>query len=90
MIVPLQGANQLAVIGIIVTARIPAGSAGLAYNPLTWLALFPIVGSCTALTTSAAFAGRLFASDLRWLWPSVLLIEIKRRPASGLGVVLPA
>lgn len=44
MIVPLQGANQLAVIGIIVTARIPAGSAGLAYNPLTWLALFPIVG----------------------------------------------
>src|SRR5262245_17121349 len=37
---------------------------------------------CTALTTSAAFAGRLFASDLRWLRPSILSIEILRRPDS--------
>src|SRR4029450_868345 len=37
---------------------------------------------CTALTTSAAFAGRLFASDLRWLRPSILSIEILGRPAS--------
>jgi hypothetical protein len=34
------------------------------------------------LTISAAFAARLFASDLRWLRPSVLLIESLGRPAS--------
>src|SRR5258705_1979720 len=31
---------------------------------------------------SAAFAARLFASDLRWLRPSVLLIESLGRPRS--------
>jgi cysteinyl-tRNA synthetase len=38
--------------------------------------------ACTASTTSAAFAERLFASDLRWLRPSILSIEIFGRPAS--------
>src|SRR6267142_815131 len=40
---------------------------------------------CAALTISAAFAARLFASDLRWLRPSVLLIESLGRPASEAG-----
>ena len=32
----------------------------------------PLCAPCTALTISAAFAGRLFASDKRWLWPSFI------------------
>jgi hypothetical protein len=40
---------------------------------------------CAASTISAAFAARLFASDLRWLRPSVLLIESLGRPASKAG-----
>jgi cysteinyl-tRNA synthetase len=51
-------------------------------RPLTRSVRLPIVAPCTALTISAAFAGRLFASDLRWLRPSVLLIEMLGRPAS--------
>ena len=34
------------------------------------------------------FAGRLFASDIRWLWPSFLRFEIKGRPAGKPGVVV--
>jgi cysteinyl-tRNA synthetase len=33
-------------------------------------------------------AGRLFASGIRWLWPSILRFEIKGRPAGKPGVVV--
>src|SRR4051812_31478698 len=45
---------------------------------------------CAASTISAAFAARLFASDLRWLRPSVLLIESLGRPASKAGCSVSA
>src|SRR5262252_2071473 len=64
---------------------LPAGAVrgGLFGPPLDAFGRLPhCAPPCTALTTSAAFAGRLFASDLRWLRPSILSIEILRRPAS--------
>src|SRR5262245_7316039 len=64
---------------------LPAGAVrgGLFGPPLDAFGRLPhCAPPCTALTTSAAFAGRLFASDLRWLRPSILSIEILGRPAS--------